>query len=301
MTLEEQLATPTRKRPKGTKPDVAAGISYNVELQRLVRAVTRDINANLMPTVRNLAPEYQRDSASDVTDSALVMDSWVDVLTNALRALRALRIRWSSPQFQALANDVARRFVTSANNSNRRRTERDMGIDIFSDSTTITNYVQASIADNVRLIQSIPEQYLTQVESIVMTNIRSGGRPSSIAKSLQQQFGVTERRAKMISRDQTSKVNGDLNRMRQQDVGFEYFKWSTSHDERVRDRHEDISEKRTAYGVGVYRWDNPPLSDRGTPIICGQDFQCRCIAIPVSNEEVDENKRKGLTNPSVKR
>lgn len=291
MTLEEQLATPTRKRPKGTKLDVSAGITYNAELQRIVRAVTRDINANLMPTVRNLAPEYQR-------DSALVMDSWVDVLTNALRALR---IRWSSPQFQALTNDVARRFVTSANNSNRRRTERDMGIDIFSDSTEISEYVQLSIANNVQLITSIPDQYLTQVESIVMTNVRGGGRPSSIAKSLQQQLGVTERRAKMIARDQTSKVNGDLNRMRQQDVGFEYFKWSTSHDERVRDRHEDISEKRTAYGVGVYRWDNPPLSDRGTPIICGQDFQCRCIAIPVSNEEVDANVKAGRVVKGVKR
>jgi SPP1 gp7 family putative phage head morphogenesis protein len=291
MTLEEQLATPTRKRPKGTKPDVAAGISYNVELQRLVRAVTRDINANLMPTVRNLAPEYQR-------DSAFVMDSWVDVLTNALRALR---IRWSSPQFQALANDVARRFVTSANNSNRRRTERDMGIDIFSDSTTITNYVQLSIANNVQLITSIPEQYLTQVESIVMTNIRSGGRPSSIAKSLQQQFGVTERRAKMIARDQTAKVNGQLNAKRQQDVGFEYFIWTTSKDERVRDRHQHISEKITAYGKGVYKWSNPPLSEKGEPILCGTDYQCRCIAAPISNEEVKMNQRKGLTNPSVKR
>ena len=291
MTLEEQLATPTRKRPKGTKPDVAAGISYNVELQRLVRAVTRDINANLMPTVRNLAPEYQR-------DSALVMDSWVDVLTNALRALR---IRWSSPQFQALANDVARRFVTSANNSNRRRTERDMGIDIFSDSTVITNYVQASIADNVRLIQSIPEQYLTQVESIVMTNVRGGGRPSSIAKSLQQQFGVTERRAKMISRDQTSKVNGQLNAKRQQDVGFPFFEWLDSDDERVRDRHAYLSEHVTQYGKGVYRWDNPPLSDKGVPIIPGEDFQCRCIARPVSQEEVDANVKAGRVVKGVKR
>jgi len=291
MTLEEQLATPTRKRPKGTKPDVAAGISYNVELQRLVRAVTRDINANLMPTVRNLAPEYQR-------DSALVMDSWVDVLTGALRALR---IRWSSPQFQALANDVARRFVTSANNSNRRRTERDMGIDIFSDSTTITNYVQASIADNVRLIQSIPEQYLTQVESIVMTNVRGGGRPSSIAKSLQQQFGVTERRAKMIARDQTAKVNGQLNAKRQQDVGFPYFEWVDSSDERVRDRHAYLSEHVTQYGKGVYRWDNPPLSDKGVPIIPGEDFQCRCIAIPISQEEVDANVKAGRVVKGVKR
>jgi SPP1 gp7 family putative phage head morphogenesis protein len=291
MTLEELLNPPTRKRPKGTKPDVSAGISYNVELQRLVRSVSRDINANLMPTVRNLAPNYQR-------DSAFVTDSWVDVLIKGFETIRA---KYSSPQFQALAADIARRFVTTANNSNRRRTERDLGIDIYSDSTVITDYVQLSIANNVQLIKSIPDQYLTQVESIIMTNIRGGGRPSSIAKALQQQMGVTERRAKMIARDQTAKVNGQLNAKRQQDVGFPYFEWDDSDDERVRHRHSEIANKVTAYGRGVYRWDNPPLSDKGVPIIPGEDYQCRCIGRPVSQKEVDANVKAGRVVKGVKR
>lgn len=289
--LQQQLNASTKRKPKGVRQDVSNGMSYNVELQRIVRSVNRDVNSTVMTTVRNLAPEYQR-------DAAMTLDSWVDVLTAALRTVRE---RYSSPQFQALAIDIARRFVNTANTSNLRRTERDLGINIYSDSQQLSEYVQASIADNVRLIQSIPDQYLTQVESIVMTNVRAGGRPASIAKSLQQQLGVTERRAKMIARDQTAKVNGDLNRMRQVDAGFPYFSWDDSDDERVRHRHSEIANKVTAYGRGIYRWDNPPLSDKGVPIIPGQDYQCRCIGRPVSEEEVKENQRKGLTNPSVKR
>lgn len=73
----------------------------------------------------------------------------------------------------------------------------------------------------------------------------------------------------MIARDQTAKVNGDLASRRQRAVGINYFQWIDSDDERVRSRHESIANRLTAYGKGIYRWDNPPLSDRGVPIIPG--------------------------------
>lgn len=100
---------------------------------------------------------------------------------------------------------------------------------------------------------------------------------------------------------QKPKGTGHLNAKRQQSSGFEYFQWIDSDDERVRDRHEDIANRVTAYGKGIYRWDNPPLSDRGTPIIPGQDFQCRCIARPVLTSEVEANQAAGRVRPGVRR
>lgn len=288
--LQLQLGAAKRSKPKGVKPDFSNGIRYNVELQKIVRSINADIKNRIMPLVKQLAPDYAADA------DIVVADSWVDLLS---AALSYVRYKWTSPQFKQLANSVATNFIRTADQSNRRRNERDFGINIYSDSQTLTDYMQASIVDNVRLITSIPEQYMTQVDSIVMTNIRAGGRPSAIAKSLQQQLGVTERRAKMIARDQTAKVNGDLNRMRQQSAGFSYFEWIDSNDERVRDRHRYLTDHVTAYGKGVYRWDNPPLSDKGIPIIPGSDYQCRCIARPVSQDEVDANVKSGKTRPGV--
>jgi SPP1 gp7 family putative phage head morphogenesis protein len=289
--LQLQLSA-KRTKPKATKPDLSNGVTYAVELKKLVRAISADIDAYIIPTVRSLAPEYARDSAIEVNDT------WVDILTAAMKYVRN---KWSSPQFQLLADTVARRFIQTANQSNRSRNEKSMGINIYADSQVLNDYVQASVVDNTRLITSIPEQYLTQVESIVLTNVRAGGRPSAIAKSLQQQFGITERRAKMIARDQTAKVNGDLNRMRQMSAGFPYFEWMDSDDERVRDRHRYLTDHVTAYGRGIYRWDNPPLSDKGVPIIPGIDYQCRCVARPVSQEEVDANIKAGRVAPGVLR
>lgn len=294
--LTQQLNQATkRKKPKGIKAPVAVGISYNAELQRIVREISKDVNETIVPLVRTLAPQYQTDSAIETRDN------WVDVLTNALTLIKG---KWSSQQFVTLSNQLASKFVRSAADVNQERFSdqmRSVGIDVFSDSQAAQDYLAASAYDNSRLIQSIPDQYLTQVESIVMTNVRAGGRSSAITKQLSEQFGVTSRRAKFIARDQTAKINGDLTSKRQQNAGFEYFEWVDSDDERVRDRHEFIADKITAYGKGIYRWDNPPLSSKGTPIIPGQDFQCRCIARPVSNAEVEANRKAGRVRTGVYR
>ncbi len=294
--LTQQLNQVTkRKKPKGIKAPVAVGIAYNAELQRMVREVSKDINENIVPLVRALEPQYQADSAIGTTDT------WVDILTSALTLLKN---KWASPRFVEVSNRLASKFVLTASAANEKKftdSMRSFGINVYADSQELSDYLAASAYDNSRLIQSIPAQYLTQVDSIVMTNVRAGGRSSSIVKQLSEQFGVTSRRAKFIARDQTAKINGDLNKIRQQNAGFEYFQWIDSDDERVRDRHEDIADKVTAYGKGIYRWDNPPLSSKGTLIIPGQDYSCRCIALPISNSQVVANQRKGLTRKGVHR
>ncbi len=285
--LQVQLSA-KNKKPKGVRADVSAGISYYAELRKMIAAISKDINSHIMDQVRDLESEYTRDLD--------VSDSWVDLL---VAAMKYTRNKWSDQQFKQYADKVARKFITSSNTSNRKKTERDFGINIYADNQQLNDYLRASIADNVNLITSIPEQYLTQVESIVMTNVRAGGLPSAIAKLLRNQYDITERRAKMIARDQTSKVNGDLNRLRQQSAGFKYFQWMDSDDERVRDRHAYLAEHITTYGKGIYRWDNPPLSDKGVPIIPGSDYQCRCIARPVDQDEVDQNRKSGKTAPGI--
>lgn len=289
--LQQQLSAPKRRKPKGVKPSAKVQREYNAALRQLVIEVSKDINTHIMPVVRSMVPDY-------VGDSVPTADSWVDVLVATIRNVTA---RWSSPAFQAVARRIAERFVTESATINSTRNRADLGIDVFVDNQELLDYVSASIYDNTRLITSIPEQYLTNVESIIMTNVRAGMRPSAMEKLLVDQFGVTERRAKMIARDQTAKLNGDLNRIRQQSAGFPYFEWDDSDDERVRKRHDEIARKVTAYGPGIYRWDNPPLSDRGTPIIPGSDFSCRCIARGVTQAEVDRNVAQGRTRPGVLR
>lgn len=260
------------------------GIQYNVKLQKLVKSIKKDIDESIIPLVRQYG----------MTRDSMTTDGWYDFL---IPALTALMKRWKSERVQQLAARLAGDFVTAANNASRK----SVGIDIYEAHPELRDVLQSSTWSNVQLIQSIPDQYLAQVQQLVVNNMRAGLRPSAIVNQLQQQYGVTQRRAKMIAADQTAKAQNALTRARLVAVGYTYFKWVTSKDERVRDRHREIADKITRYGKGIYRIDTPPLSDKGEPILPGQDYRCRCVMIAVSDEEVIRNQRNGLTNPSIKR
>lgn len=281
----EEIASQGRKlkEPKPVEPPKRAGISYNAELQRLVRAIRNDINTEIVPMIIALEPQYVSDAA--------VKDGWAnDIMAVFVRLLE----KWRSPSFLTAAMRTAENFVRSVNQQNQRRFNRNtkaVGIDVFGDSPALQDLLEASALDNARLITTIPDQYLNQVQSIVMTNMRSGLLPRNIVGQLRNQFGITQRRAALIARDQTSKINGEISKARQENAGFEFFRWQTAEDSRVRDDHDRIEEQDIGYGTGVYRWDDPPRNDKGQRIIPGQEINCRCVAIPVSRAQVNEQRQ----------
>lgn len=289
--LQQQLAEISEQQAAKTKPvelpkDI--GIRYNAELQRMVKSIQQEINKSIVPQLKYLAPEY-------------TADSWVDTITSAIALLRQ---RLSGPNFKRFAERLATNFITDINTRNIQTMGKQFGsfgIDIMTNNKQVTDFLQASIAENVQLITSIQSQYLDRVETLVLTNMRAGLRPSAIQQQLQDQFGVTKNRARMIARDQTSKATNGLARKRMQSSGIEFFQWITSKDERVRSRHRRIADKLTMYGLGVYRWDDLPLSDKGEPIAPGDDYQCRCIARPVLRSEVEKNQREGRVAKGVKK
>lgn len=275
------------------------GIRYNAKLQVLVRQIKKDIDATLMTLVRSLAPQYVQDSAPAMPYAPITtMDAWSDTI---LAAMRFLFDRWRADRVAPGAQRIAQDFVRAAVRRSERDMKRSVGIDVFSESQQMRDYLTAATQQNVQLIQSIPQRYLEEVQTLILANMRSGMRPGYIERALQEQFGVTSRRAKFIARDQTGKIQGEIAQRQQQDNGFEYFQWVDSHDQRVRHRHREIANKTTAYGPGVYKWSNLPLSQTGEPIRPGQDYNCRCIAIPVSSRKVEQYRKNGHTQSGVYR
>jgi SPP1 gp7 family putative phage head morphogenesis protein len=92
---------------------------------------------------------------------------------------------------------------------------------------------------------------------------------------MSERTDVTDSRARLIARDQTAKLNGELTQIRQQDLGVESYVWRTVGDERVRDTHEENDGQ-------TFAWSDPP-AETGHP---GEDYQCRCWAEPILPEFV---------------
>lgn len=241
-------------------------LNYYRQLKQVAQLVREDVDTNIVPLVKQLAPEY-------------TADGWSDTITSAINRLLT---RWLGAFARRQAETIASQFVQTAAKDNAR----SFAINLYGGDTQLREYLSAASYQNAKLIQSIPTQYLEQVQNIVMTNMRNGMRPSYIEEALVKQFGVTERRAKLIATDQYGKIQGDINRIRQVNSGIEYFTWITSQDERVRHSHVEVAKRDVGYGPGVFRWDDLPVVD-GVPTFPGQPVRCRCVARATPRAKVE--------------
>lgn len=129
--------------------------------------------------------------------------------------------------------------------------------------------------DNVGLITSIPRKYFGSLEKAITKSWTPGMRWEDLAGAVRRIGQVTERRARFIARDQVAKMNSAFNRVRQTGLGIERYIWSDSHDKRVRHSHHALNGQ-------ACEWKNPPKIE-GEPLNPGEDYNCRCVAIPVIN------------------
>jgi len=161
-----------------------------------------------------------------------------------------------------------------------------MGIDInpFMSDLGIRVDMTQALQENISLIKSIPEKSLNQVyaefDNILTTK---GFDEQALLKSLSDRFKVSQSRAEFIARDQTQKIIGNLNRVRQKNLGINEYIWQHMGDERVVGNPAGLYPEGNPGHMdhwirnGVrFSWDAPPPD--GHP---GNAFNCRCIALAV--------------------
>ena len=230
-------------------------MKYRKQLQGLVKRMKRDVEEQIVPLLRALEGEY-------------IADSYVKTFESAFD-----RLHRHYGDIGEQARRVAADFVGNADRENRRRfysaMEDAAGIDLQSvlNNEGLENTLAATTRENVNLIKSIPAQYLKDIESIVFTETVKGSNAGSMIKQISEKGGVSERRAKLIARDQTSKFNAALTQKRSENLGVEEYVWRTAEDDRVRPTHAANNGK-------TFRWDSPPPKT-GHP---SDDVQCRCYA-----------------------
>lgn len=157
-------------------------------------------------------------------------------------------------------------------------------------TTKITEGVnsKAIIKENVDLIRSIPDRLFPEVRRVVEEGWSKGRTVDDLADDVEKRFGVSESRARLIARDQIGKINAKVTEARHKEIGIEKFTWGTAGDERVRGNPAGLYPKaRPSHWERegkVFRYDDPP--EGGNP---GEDFQCRCVALPVI-PDLDEDE-----------
>ena len=229
----------------------------------------------ITPLLRHLEPEY-------------TSDDWADDLI-----AEGERLRIIAEETRAASNIASINFSDIVTNSNRvkfnRMLSRALGINVFLPDPDIAPIVKAKTVENANLINSLTSNYANRVATIIYEGGVQGLRASEIAKQLIKEQAITERKAKLIARDQLNKFNAALNREKQERLGVTSYIWRNSRDQRVRGNPNGLYPNSrynhwTREGK-EYKWDSPPPD--GHP---GQPINCRCHAQAV----IDLDKIAGV-------
>lgn len=195
-------------------------------------------------------------------------EGWFESLRRAfMEALGAAEV--ADGNAQGLAAMVAQRVEKYNKEQFHRLLRRAYGVDVFKAEPGLAGVLRPWEAENIGLIKSIPEQYLNTLHGRVVAAVRQGTSLRDMTTQIRETYGLPRNRAELIARDQIGKLNGDLTRYRQTNIGVEEYDWHGVLDERERDEHVAREGQR-------FRWDSPPPG--GHP---GQPIRCRCWGSPV--------------------
>lgn len=193
------------------------------------------------------------------------------------RLLDELAKRWIK-RFDEAAPKIADAYLKGmfkTTDSAMRQALKDAGWTVdFKMTPAVRDAFNASLAENVGLIRSIPEKYLQQVEGVVMRSYAAGRDLETMTKDLRRLYPVTQRRAELIARDQSNKANAVVNRARQMELGITEAIWMHSHAGK-NPRPDHVKANGTIYKIA----EGCKIS--GEYIQPGEEINCRCTSRPV--------------------
>jgi SPP1 gp7 family putative phage head morphogenesis protein len=142
--------------------------------------------------------------------------------------------------------------------------------------------IAAEWQDNVDLwIKGFAEEEIQSLRVGIQKATLAGNRYELAIKAVQKSYGVTAAKAKFLARQETNLLVTKLKETRYLDAGVVEYRWrcvAGSKHHPVRPSHKILDGK-------LFRWSDPPITSapdeparRNNP---GQDYNCRCIAIPV--------------------
>lgn len=284
--IKKSMRTKDYVTVDGVKPAVSYVATYYSVLLKMLDRMNTYVELRIYPVLK-------REEARLVNSAEFKHADAYDLVKNQMAQLKN-----TANSFDVFAQTTARRMVDSNNEYHKRAFTGEInsrfGVDLnrfrskkkasrFSVSVdkirpekNVNRTLNKSIKSNVKLIKDLPKKQYTQIENILKEGLAKGDSAPSLRKQLENIEGITKRRAKFIAIDQTQKLIGDLNRVRQENEGVTRYEWDANVDARTRSAHQSNNGN-------VYSWDDRTPGDAlGPP---GLEPRCRCVANPVIEDE----------------
>ncbi len=247
------------------KPNAGIEVWYRRTLQALIEDMARSMLVHVRASLRRSPVEI----GFGVDESP----------TAALeRTFRKWGERWTA-RFDKMAKDVADAFATRSGrdfDARFRKLLREAGFTVkFQMSERMRESYRAVAAENVNLIRSIPQKFLTDVQSAVWQSVTKGYDTGTLSQTIHDTYKVSWRRAALIARDQTNKAKAVMEEARRDELGITEAIWIHSHaGKEPRPEHVRWGREKKRYAIKQGMWSEVDQEWvwPGTPI------NCRCTS-----------------------
>lgn len=198
------------------------------------------------------------------------------------KELKDLMKRWSK-RFDEAAEDIAKDFVKSAVNHSTNNLKELLKKAGWTTNLKLSRKAQdklkALVLENVNLIKSIPEKYFTELTTVTMQSITRGRDLKYLKDEIKKRYGVVERRAALIARDQNNKATSIIIHTEYEELGITEAIWKHNPGSKE-PRHEHVMANNKVYDIskGMYF---ESIKDYVFP---GEEINCGCTSEPIIPE-----------------
>lgn len=152
------------------------------------------------------------------------------------------------------------------------------------------------------------EKEIIKMRQDVAQMVQSGARTETFKTYFMNRWGIAERKAEFLARNESGIAGSVIKATHYQDMGCTHFKWLRSTSKEKRELHlEYAKETGNQYGIGgtnIFSFSDPPIIEQikvgnsfvpkpdGQKGLPQQTYNCSCNLVGIKNPQYYINRRK---------
>lgn len=276
---------------------------YSRQLQGFFKPLTdyveNFVNQNMEPLLRGDSKDLHLDAIPGDTFRNMIynLENWLSVYMLDISELPEDR---NNNVILTSLGKTADEAMDFGNKEFAKMLDKGIHVNLPTSASWWNDMKSSWAEDNYTLITSNAKNYVSKINTLTEQAIVNGMSPKKLKEEIYKATeGLTQKHCKLIARDQMGKLNGQITQAQMQEIGLDYYVWSTAFDDRVRDSHAAMEgllcrwddASLVSYDGGKTWVDRPSAAVQLHP---GQDIQCRCVGLAYYPELTAEIEGKPI-------
>lgn len=243
--LRAILRAQGRRRPLTLRP-IQTTQAQAKALQRIYAPIMQVWSVGVR---ERILPAYARSLATFTGDSPVDIEVEIEAVDEeAVRAtldFRALFREWAQSLMLWHVNRIGSQLTYATN------------VDLTTQLGGASETIEDLLARNTALVRDVSDQAMGRIADIVFRGLQQRTPIRDVAKEINDALGLGRARSLRIASDQTVKLSAALDRLRQEQLGFDSFVWRHSGKVHYRPEHLARDGQVFSWGSDVAKEDPP--------------------------------------------